>query len=277
MWSSLPTQPGALGLIIFAGLVLSGALIYSLGTYTWSLVVGRGEDHRPLRRALVGLALETVLAVGVFLSALPDLMQRRWRRRDGEGTLAILLPGYTETQFVFRYLYRHLDAARVPYETWRFRPLLGDPRRLARDLGEHIDVLCRERGIDQVDIVGHSMGGLVGRYLLHVLEHPRVRRVVTIASPHHGTLAAHLGLGDAARQMVPTSPLMDELRAAHREDPRLRNIYTAHDNIVIPPSSSALGEEDRVLRAGWGHVSVTFSPEVARQTIQFLRPEPDPS
>ena len=196
--------------------------------------------------------------------------RRRWRRRDGEGTLALLLPGYTETQFIFRVIHRHLDRAALPYETWRFEPMLGDPKLLARDLEDYIETICRDRGLEQVDIVGHSMGGLVGRYLLHVLESPRVRRVVCIGSPQQGTLAAHLGLGRAAREMEPGSTLLVELSRSYRQDPNLLNIWSVHDNIVIPPESSTLNDDDVVIRSGWCHLGLNFSPAVAARVVAFL-------
>lgn len=77
----------------------------------------------------------------------------------------------------------------------------------------------------QVDLVGHSMGGLVSR--LAVLRHslPFVRRVVTLATPNHGAvngvqlnLIAQLTVA-AARKLHPLyarAPGIFELNAAHK-------------------------------------------------------------
>lgn len=259
-------------LALIALLVVVGAILYASVTYFFSVVLSDREHRQRHLRGLLGLSLETAMAVAVFLNQGPDLLlRRRWRSREGSGTLVVLLPGYTETQFIFWYIHRRLDRVSVPYETYRFRPMLGDPRRLARDLGSYIDDLCQERGLEQVDIVGHSMGGLVGRYLLHVLEHPRVRRVVSVGSPHHGTLAAHVGTGLAARQMEPGSPLLTDLVASYRVDSRLLNIRSIHDNIVIPRQSCALDDADVVIRSGWCHLAMNFCPQVADRVIDFLR------
>ena len=259
-------------LVVVAGLILVGALIYATVTYALSVAMSDGEHGGLNGRGLLALALEIITAVAVFLNQGPDLLvRRRWRSREGSGIRVILLPGYTETQFIFRYMHRRLERESIPYETYRFRPLLGDPKLLARDLGAYIDEVCEERSLEQVDVVGHSMGGLVGRYLLHVLEHPRVRRVVCVASPHHGTFAARLGAGAAAREMVPGSQLLTELEASYREDPTLLNIRTIYDNIVIPPESSALSDRDVVIRSGWCHLRVNFCPEVSDAVVAHLR------
>ncbi|MEC9072687.1 MAG: alpha/beta fold hydrolase [Myxococcota bacterium] len=270
-WSS-PVEVAALCFVVVASLILLGALFYATVTYAFSMAMSQGEHGGIVGRGLLGWALETIMGVAVFLNQGPDLLlRRRWRSRQGSGIPAILLPGYTETQFIFRAIHRRLDRESIPYETYRFRPFLGDPRALARDLGTYIDEVCEARGVEEVDVVGHSMGGLVGRYLLHVIEHPRVRRVVSVGSPHHGTFAAHFGVGEAATQMVPGSPLLTELADSWREDPALLNIRTVHDNIVIPPESSALSARDEVIRSGWCHLGVNFCPEVVALVVAHLR------
>lgn len=96
---------------------------------------------------------------------------------------------------------------------------LSDIRASARRVHAEIERLARAPGFEGVDVVGHSMGGLVATYLLKRLDRGRhVRRVVTLGTPHHGTPLALLGvllLGMVSRavwQMLPGSPLLRELR-----------------------------------------------------------------
>src|SRR5262249_53509313 len=59
------------------------------------------------------------------------------------------------------------------------------------------------------DLVAFSMGGLVGRYYLQRLGGAaRVRRFVSISSPHRGTLTAYLRRNAGARQMRPGSAFL---------------------------------------------------------------------
>lgn len=97
---------------------------------------------------------------------------------------------------------------------------LGDVRRTARRVHEEIERLAARSPFDYVDVVGHSLGGLVAAYLLKCLDRGRrIRRVVTLGTPHRGTPLAFIGvllLGLVSRavwQMVPGAPLLRELAA----------------------------------------------------------------
>jgi pimeloyl-ACP methyl ester carboxylesterase len=56
------------------------------------------------------------------------------------------------------------------------------PSRLAR----LIETVCREARTPVVDVVGHSLGGLVARYLVEIGNERRVRRLVTLGAPYYG-------------------------------------------------------------------------------------------
>ncbi|HZL34138.1 MAG TPA: alpha/beta fold hydrolase [Tepidisphaeraceae bacterium] len=95
---------------------------------------------------------------------------------------------------------RALAARGHPLIVPRVHPTAGIATR-ARQLKETIlrqlDILGRPN--DPVIVIGHSMGGLDARYMIANLGMaPRVRALVTIATPHHGTAYAdwclrHLG------------------------------------------------------------------------------------
>ena len=64
-----------------------------------------------------------------------------------------------------------------------------------------IERIAAGTGQAKVVLVGHSMGGLAARAYLARRGAARVARLITIASPHHGTALAVMGLGANARQM----------------------------------------------------------------------------
>jgi hypothetical protein len=72
------------------------------------------------------------------------------------------------------------------FASFAYAPRL-DYQRLARRLGEAIGALCDATGASEVDVVGHSMGGLVARYLVEVQGDAPVRRLVTLGSPYFAT------------------------------------------------------------------------------------------
>lgn len=82
---------------------------------------------------------------------------------------------------------------------------------LAVALAQEIDA---QLGTDQpIDFFGFSMGGLIGRYYLQALGGAeRVRRFVTLATPHRGSWTARLlPVRPALAQMYPDSDFLAEL------------------------------------------------------------------
>jgi triacylglycerol lipase len=102
-------------------------------------------------------------------------------------------------------------------------------------------------GQPSVDVIGYSAGGVVARIWYSELGGDRVaRRVVTLGSPHHGTQVAGLAAGLAAqscpvacRQLVPNSPLLDEL-SVRAIGKHWISVWTAGDTVVTPPDSARL-------------------------------------
>lgn len=126
---------------------------------------------------------------------------------------------------------------------------------------------------EQFDLIGFSMGGIVSRYYVQRLGGlERVRRLVTVASPHHGTIMAHLLPTKACRQMRPGSELMRDLA---RDTDQLAKVgftsfWTPLDLIVIP-AKSAIVPGLRARRI-WcvAHPLMVFEPRCLRAIAASL-------
>ena len=94
------------------------------------------------------------------------------------------------------------------------------------------------------DLVGFSMGGLVGRYYLQRLGGvARVQRFVTVATPHHGSRLAHLLPSPGIRQMRPGSEFLRDLKrdeAALFARVQVTSFWTPLDTMIVPARSSVL-------------------------------------
>lgn len=65
-----------------------------------------------------------------------------------------------------------------------------------QELADQIDIALAENNAEYVNIIAHSMGGLDSRYAISALGYEdRVRSLVTISTPHHGSLVADAALG----------------------------------------------------------------------------------
>ncbi|WP_409013479.1 esterase/lipase family protein [Dyadobacter sp. CY351] len=65
---------------------------------------------------------------------------------------------------------------------------------------------------DRIDLIAFSMGGLISRYYLQRLGGlAKTDRFITIATPHHGTLAAYFLPFPGIKQMRPNSLFLIDL------------------------------------------------------------------
>ncbi|MGF1535260.1 MAG: esterase/lipase family protein [Elainellaceae cyanobacterium] len=94
-----------------------------------------------------------------------------------------------------------------------------------------------------IDVVGYSMGGLIGRYYLQQLGGvDRVQRLVTVASPHQGTMTAYLRPNVGACQMRQGSAFLATLNqsVSRLSGISVTSIWTPLDLMIVPAQSSWL-------------------------------------
>lgn len=126
----------------------------------------------------------------------------------------------------------------------------------------------------EIDLVCHSLGGLVARtYLQELGGARRVERCVTLGTPHFGTYNAYWLPGRVGREMRPGSELLRRLRAsqAAAAEVRFLSIIAGSDNLVIPRVFARHEVEAHV--PDLGHMAMLFSPRVWRLTCAHLMDE----
>lgn len=133
------------------------------------------------------------------------------------------------------------------------------------------DYLRRHVRGGRIDLVCHSLGGLVARvYLQQLGGARRVDRCITLATPHQGTYNSYWVASRVGRDLRPDSPLLARLEASrHRASPvRFLSIVAGSDNLVVPRVFAAHEEVVRVAEVG--HVGLLFSPGVLRLVADRL-------
>jgi triacylglycerol lipase len=128
----------------------------------------------------------------------------------------------------------------------------------------------RVRG-GRIDLVCHSLGGLVARvYLQQLGGARRVDRCITLGTPHRGTYNAYWVASRVGRELRPDSPFLARLDASRAGAGRVRfaSIVAGSDNIVIPRVFSS---NDTVVHVpGLGHLGLLFSPTAFRAVAEQL-------
>lgn len=127
----------------------------------------------------------------------------------------------------------------------------------------------------RVDLVGHSLGGIVARWYLQELGGAaHVDRVVTLASPHAGTQTARLAIGPLVRAIHPESAVIRALREGRHRAARVAHtaVVAGADRMVTPPESAA-AIDDAVVHwiDGLGHNEMLFDPRVYAHVARGLR------
>ncbi|GLZ44543.1 hypothetical protein Acsp06_07280 [Actinomycetospora sp. NBRC 106375] len=157
----------------------------------------------------------------------------------------------------------------------------GDIRLAAQELGHHVERLCASTGADRVHIVGHSLGGLMARYYVQRLGgDARVDTLVTLGTPHRGSLIAHcLPPTRVPRQLQPDSDLLRELDEPAPEcRTRFLAVWSRQDQLIIPQSAARLQHPDlqvtEIELEHVGHLSMTIDPEVVHLVSRLLARRP---
>lgn len=159
---------------------------------------------------------------------------------------------------------------------------LHDIRDTAGLVARKVESLVQQTGVSQVDIVGHSMGGLVGLYYLKRLGgRHRVRRLILLGSPAAGTWSAVFGLvtvplGAASRQLLPGSSFLRELQEAPL--PAGVDLVTiSGDRDFFAPMRTTILQGARHVTLPTTHSGLLVEEPVADALDRLLRGQPVPS
>lgn len=179
------------------------------------------------------------------------------------GTPIVLIHGLVDNRSIFATMRRALSRKGFgSIYALNYSPLTDDIRAVAVRLGELVEEVCEETGHDKVHIIGHSMGGLIGRYLVQRLGgDERVHTLVTMGTPHSGTAPARFIPHPVVRQMREDGDLIAELALpAPGCQTRILAFWSDLDQLVIPKNHARIDHPDlnarNVFIPGVGHMSL---------------------
>jgi len=187
---------------------------------------------------------------------------------SGFQTPVLLVHGFLGTEGALYPLERRLKAVGFPIFSVPFGVLnVQDIRKSAKNLSERVEDAIAKRGSDKIDIVGHSMGGLIGLYYIKRYGGDKlVRRMIAIGTPFWGSWLANLGVaffglwGKSSWQLRKNSDFIKDLHA----DPLPENvdfycIMAKNDFLCLPADSALPGAKNYIVPKG--HTSLVVSPD----------------
>jgi triacylglycerol lipase len=127
---------------------------------------------------------------------------------------------------------------------------LGDIAETSAAFRPFVDQVLAQTGASKVDLIGHSQGGIVGRYYIKFLGGAsKVDSYIGLGVPHYGSQLANLAMlygvlnclnFEFCQQMVTGSQFLRELNGNDDTfgDVRYTNFATVLDLIVVPYTNS---------------------------------------
>jgi len=222
---------------------------------TWSLVA---------HEALAFVAAAVLYPFGMRRRVVPTPRARRQRT-------VVLVHGFLCNPSIFMpmaaYLRHHGIGQILPFAYPSTHGVEHGAVALRRFLADNV------RG-GEIDLVCHSLGGLVARtYLQELGGARRVERCVTLGTPHRGTYNAYWLDTRVGREMRPGSTLLRRLESTREAAAQVEflSVVGGSDNLVIPRVSAA--HEAQVCVPNLGHMAMMFSPTVWRLVCAHLHGE----
>ncbi len=267
-----------------SGLFLS-LLLYALGSFVLmrphTTARTLGVSLRELaREAIFAAVTQPFLPLFYFIGHRMEPLALRRRTTFTSEVPVVFVHGYMQNRVGFLFLARVFARKGIgPLFGFNY-PWFASIESNAKRLERFVERVCLETQSAAVDLVCHSMGGLVTMEMLRDearKETLKVRRCATIATPHAGVAWRGPIIGIGATSLRRGSKLLEAHAGYTLKLPTL-SVFSSHDNIVHPKETSHLvkrGGRDIEVE-GIAHLSILFSPVVAEHVASFLL-EPGPA
>jgi len=187
--------------------------------------------------------------------------------------LLLLVHGVGVNDGVWFALRRKLSGRGLgPVYTINYGPPLAGIEHFAGQLASRIDAVCAATGAERVTLIAHSMGGLVARAYLRRFGAGRIAQLITIGTPHHGSMLAWTFAGRCLAQMRPGSRWLTDINHDESVPPPVptTSIWSRHDSMVAPQASAELSCARNVAMVGIGHNALLNHPDVIEEVARTL-------
>lgn len=169
----------------------------------------------------------------------------------------VLIPGVYENWQFLRPLAEHLFRRGHPVHT--VAPL-GYNRGRIEDMAALVSRYLAEQDLDEVLIIAHSKGGLIGKYLMTLPGGDRISRMVAVNTPFSGSVYANLFLLPSIRAFSPRNPFLLRLLENVEVNARITSVYSRFDPHV--PVGSRLEGARNIRLDTMGHFRPVGDPRL---------------
>ena len=229
-------------------------------------------------KALVGFVLEYIyvivhlvlLVVDYITSLFQSITPKISSPQDTQNPI-ILVHGYMMRGLVMYPIKRRLnkDGYKNVY-LFTYSPPWLNIDDFSLQLKDKIEFVKKERGVEKVDLICHSMGGLVALNYINNLDGVKnVNRLIALGTPFGGSKLWSFSIGKCGKEMKPWSEFLKKL-SVPPAGIKTTVIYTTFDEMVIPYEFSKLEGANNIRMNYIGHVGLLFDSKVYENVRESL-------
>jgi triacylglycerol lipase len=132
--------------------------------------------------------------------------------------------------------------------------------------------IIEKNNLKNVTLLGHSKGGLVGKYILiHEDANNRIDHLIAIAAPFSGSkIVHHFPRNKSLREFSPKSKMIQEISSNKKVDSKIISIMPEFDNHIWADKGSHLDGATNVRMATKGHHKIVFDKNTIKKIIELI-------
>jgi triacylglycerol lipase len=178
----------------------------------------------------------------------------------------LLVHGFGGAKSSWSLIAQALSALGMSVDAMTYAPVGSSVEQLADKLVDHVQTILSRTGADKVNLVGHSLGGvIIAQAILDRRLNGRVETVITLGSPFGGSpWAGVLPVVDMVRALRAGSPLLTRLASTPLPDGVRWLSVTAALDVVVPGQRSVPPhpQAETITVNGVGHLGMLLSRRV---------------
>lgn len=229
------------------------------------------------REAAASLLTYELYPLGVPTGSMPVLTLPQIKPSAGKPEIPVLfIHGLLHNPSTFAWLKQKLaNHGFKNFSDMNLSTMLHGIPEMAQQTSNSVELLLKRFNAPQVDIVAHSLGGLVARYYLQKLGGDgKVRNLITLGTPHQGTRLSKYFWLEKIKNLSPDSPTIQELRGCPLPVSTRAVAVSGNLDILMWPRDCGRWEGVRNIHLpGVGHAGLLFSRRVLQILLAHLHPQ----
>ena len=131
--------------------------------------------------------------------------------------------------------------------------------------------IATQNNLENAIIVGHSKGGIIGKYfLIHENKDNRIKGVIAIAAPFSGSRIVHYLPGKHFKELAPESKIIKYMNSIRKVNAKIISIMPEFDNHVWSEKKSYLDGGLNIELAIKGHHKIVFDKKAIERIIELI-------